>query len=724
MHPPFNPAEELPRVRTFLAASLIAFSFLAWSQTAPPPAPKRPVVDTYYNVEVTDNYRWLEDGAAPEVRQWVGQQNAWTAAYMDKLPQRDAILAYFKQRVKAQHTGYYGLEVRQGRLFALRFDPGQPGAKLVVFASPEDKSSERQIFDTTKFEADKVFQVDWYNLSPDGKLAGMALSTGGSEDASLYVIDTATGQQVGAAVPRANFATGGGSMAWTGDNSGFYYTRYPQGNERPAADVNFYQQIYLHRLGTPASEDRYVIGKEFPRIAETTLALSPDASRVLITVANGDGGDFEEFVLGSDGKPQPIAQFGDKITTAAFGVDNSLWLLSHKNSDKGELWHLAAGDTKLSDAKLVVKATEASLEGDGSNQEAILVGADKLYVTVINGGPEEVRAYDFDGTRLDDVPLPKIASVTPLVRDGNDTFLFAAETFTTPQQWYRFDGKGTPQALPFHDETDVKLDDIIVERVFATSEDGTRIPMTILRRDGTKLDGQNPTLITGYGGFDISTTPRFYGDRLWFDHGGIVAITNIRGGAEYGESWHGAGNLTHKQNVFDDFAACAQYLIRRGYTSPQHLAAEGGSNGGLLMGAEFTQHPEFFRVVVSYVGIYDMLRTELDPNGTFNITEYGTVKDPAQFRALFAYSPYHHVAQGTKYPAVLLITGDNDHRVNPAHSRKMTAALQSATSSGLPVLLLTNANAGHGISTNVDEALLEEADATAFLFANLGMTMQ
>jgi prolyl oligopeptidase len=626
--------------------------------------------------------------------------------------------------VKAQHTGYYGLEVRQGRLFALRFDPGQPGAKLVVFASPEDKSSERQIFDTTKFEADKVFQVDWYNLSPDGKLAGMALSTGGSEDASLYVIDTATGQQVGAAVPRANFATGGGSMAWTGDNSGFYYTRYPQGNERPAADVNFYQQIYLHRLGTPASEDRYVIGKEFPRIAETTLALSPDASRVLITVANGDGGDFEEFVLGSDGKPQPIAQFGDKITTAAFGVDNSLWLLSHKNSDKGELWYLAAGDTKLSDAKLVVKATEASLEGDGSNQEAILVGADKLYVTVINGGPEEVRAYDFDGTRLDDVPLPKIASVTPLVRDGNDTFLFAAETFTTPQQWYRFDGKGTPQALPFHDETDVKLDDIIVERVFATSEDGTRIPMTILRRDGTKLDGQNPTLITGYGGFDISTTPRFYGDRLWFDHGGIVAITNIRGGAEYGESWHGAGNLTHKQNVFDDFAACAQYLIRRGYTSPQHLAAEGGSNGGLLMGAEFTQHPEFFRVVVSYVGIYDMLRTELDPNGTFNITEYGTVKDPAQFRALFAYSPYHHVAQGTKYPAVLLITGDNDHRVNPAHSRKMTAALQSATSSGLPVLLLTNANAGHGISTNVDEALLEEADATAFLFANLGMTMQ
>jgi prolyl oligopeptidase len=234
----------------------------------------------------------------------------------------------------------------------------------------------------------------------------------------------------------------------------------------------------------------------------------------------------------------------------------------------------------------------------------------------------------------------------------------------------------------------------------------------------------NPALITGYGGFGISTTPGFYGNRLWFDHGGVLAITNLRGGAEYGEGWHLGGNLTHKQNVFDDFAACAQYLVGKKYTSPQHLAAEGGSNGGLLMGAMITQHPELFRVVLSFVGIYDMLRTELDPNGSFNVTEYGTVKEPAQFRALYAYSPYHHVVAGTKYPAVLFVTGDNDHRVNPAHSRKMTAELQSATASGQPVLLLTNANAGHGVSTNIDEALLEEADANAFLFAELGISMR
>ncbi|MGB7169873.1 MAG: prolyl oligopeptidase family serine peptidase, partial [Acidobacteriaceae bacterium] len=338
--------------------------------------------------------------------------------------------------------------------------------------------------------------------------------------------------------------------------------------------------------------------------------------------------------------------------------------------------------------------------------------------------PEEVRAYTLTGHRLPDVALPLVASVGALVPDGPNAFLFAAETYTTPLQWFRCDGHGAPQALPFHTEAAVSLADIDVRRVFATSKDGTRIPMTILMSKGTPLDGTHPALITGYGGFAISLTPAFYGNRLWFDHGAVVAIANLRGGGEYGESWHKAGSLTYKQNVFDDFAACAQYLVDHRYASPSRLAAEGGSNGGLLMGAMITQHPHLFRAVLSYVGIYDMLRTELDPNGSFNVTEYGSVKNPEQFRALYAYSPYQHVEPGTKYPAVLLITGDNDNRVNPAHSRKMTAALQAATSSGQPVLLLTNAHAGHGISTNVDEALLEEADAEAFLFQELGMTMK
>ncbi|MGB9147115.1 MAG: prolyl oligopeptidase family serine peptidase [Acidobacteriaceae bacterium] len=710
-------------MRAVLAGLLIAGSLATWAQTAPPPTPIRPVVNTYYGIRVTDNYRWLEDGASPEVKQWVAAQDQYTAAYMEKLPQRDAILAYLKQSMAKQHTRYASFEVRDGRLFALRHDPGEAAAKLVVFASPEDKSSEREILDLGQFVAGKVFQADWYSVSPDGKLAGLALSTGGSEDASLYVIDTATGKQVGETVPRVQFATAGGDMAWNADASGFWYTRYPQGHERAPADMDFYQQVYFHKLGTPAAEDTYVLGKDFPRIGETTFSASPDSSHVLVSVEDGDGNQYEDFVIGPDGQPHQVTQFADKIVLAAFGEDNSLWLLSHKNSDMGEMWHLRAGDFRLADATLVVKASGASIEGSGYDHDRVYVGAKRLYLTVIDGGPEAVRAYTLQGQRLPDVPAPAVASIGSLVRDGSGSFLFSAETYTTPEQWYRYDGKAEPEALPFHEVSDVDLSDIAVERVFATSKDGTKVPMTILMRKGTRLDGLNPTLITGYGGFDIDIAPQFYGSRLWFDRGGIVAVANLRGGGEYGEKWHEEGMLTHKQNVFDDMAACAQYLVSHGYTSPRHLAAEGGSNGGLLMGAMITQHPQLFRVVLSYVGIYDMLRTELDPNGGFNITEYGTVKNYGQFQALYAYSPYQHVAQGTKYPAVLFITGDNDHRVNPAHSRKMTAALQAATASGPPVLLLTNANAGHGISTNVNEALLEEADAQAFIFSELGLTM-
>jgi prolyl oligopeptidase len=250
------------------------------------------------------------------------------------------------------------------------------------------------------------------------------------------------------------------------------------------------------------------------------------------------------------------------------------------------------------------------------------------------------------------------------------------------------------------------------------------VPLNILRRKGIALDGHNPTILYGYGGFGISISPSFDATAsLWLDQGGVYAIANLRGGGEYGEEWHRAGNLTNKQNVFDDFIAAAEYLVEAGYTRPARLAIMGGSNGGLLMGAALTQRPDLFRAVVSYVGVYDMLRVELDPNGAFNVTEFGTVTDPAQFEALYAYSPYHRVVDGAAYPAVLLVTGDHDGRVNPAHSRKMAARLQAATSSGLPVLLRTSAHAGHGIGTALNERIAEKTDVYAFLFDQLGVEL-
>jgi prolyl oligopeptidase len=346
----------------------------------------------------------------------------------------------------------------------------------------------------------------------------------------------------------------------------------------------------------------------------------------------------------------------------------------------------------------------------------------RLYVADLVGGPSQLRMFDLAGRDLGLIPVKEISEVSALVRYKADELLFESQSYTDPPAWYRLDPaskKVTRTALC--QTTAADYSDVQVIREFATSKDGTRVPLNIMARKGTKLDGNNPTVLYGYGGFGVSESPGFAARlRPLMDHGVVYVVANLRGGGEYGEEWHLAGTLTRKQNVFDDFAAAARYLIERKYTNPARLAIEGGSNGGLLMGAALTQHPDLFRAVVSYVGIYDMLRVELYPNGAFNVTEFGTVKEGDQFRALFAYSPYHHVVNGTQYPAVLFLTGDNDPRVDPANSRKMTARLQ-ASGTKRPVLLRTSGSSGHGIGTALSERIAEEADEYAFLFDQLGV---
>jgi len=311
-------------------------------------------------------------------------------------------------------------------------------------------------------------------------------------------------------------------------------------------------------------------------------------------------------------------------------------------------------------------------------------------------------------------------------RQDDNRILFRKTSYTEPSAWWLYDpaaeGAEMLKKTALFNTSPVSFDDIEAMREFAVSKDGTRVPLNILRKKGTKLDGSNPTLLYAYGGYGISMRPRFdFEHRLWFDRGGVYVVANLRGGGEFGEVWHLAGNLTKKQNVFDDFAACARHLIERGYTRPERLAVEGGSNGGLLMGAFLTQNPGLARAVVAHVGIYDMLRVELDPNGAFNVTEFGTVKDPAQFRALRAYSPFHNVTDGTKYPAVFFLAGEKDGRVNPANSRKMTARLQAASASANPILVRMSDASGHGMGTALSERIAQQADVFAFLFEQLGM---
>jgi prolyl oligopeptidase len=720
------------RLLSIVALTLCAAGsllFAAADQPAVPASLKQPVTNTYQGVQVTEDYRWLENASAPEVQKWTEAQNHLARSVLDKNPDLPGLRSRLKQLLTDPSPNYSDLQKRGGILFVLKKQPPKEQPFLVALRSVTAAGSAHVVLDPNALDARGKTAIDFYVPSPDGTKVAVSLSQGGSEEGSLHVYDVATGKESGDVVPRVQFATAGGDVAWNSDGSGFFYTRYPRGNERPKEDMNFYVQVYHHRLGTPTEKDTYEIGKEFPRIGEVFLDASDDGSHLLATVQKGDGGEFEHFLRGSSGKWTRLTHYADEISAAAFGrgSDRGLYLLERKGSPRGKIVRLDIDHPDLAGAVTIVPENSVAIAGLRFASNRLVTNftptAPGLYVVDVDGGPSQVRFFARDGSPRGTVPLPPVAAVNEVMWTGGDEILLNVETYLTPPAWYSFrPGEGQLQPTGLARTSQADFSDCEVVREFATSKDGTKVPMNILRKKGTKLDGTNPTLLYAYGGYGINLSPRFApARRVWLDAGGVYVVANLRGGAEYGEEWHRAGNLTKKQNVFDDFAACARHLIERKYTNPAKLAIEGGSNGGLLMGAALTQHPELYRAVVSHVGIYDMLRVELHPNGAFNVTEFGTVKDPEQFKALFAYSPYHRVKDGTAYPAVFLLTGANDGRVDPANSRKMAARLQAATSSGRPVLLQVSAESGHGIGDNLSAEIDRAADVYAFLFGQLGI---
>ena len=680
------------------------------------PAPLEPVTNVYHGVAVVDDYQWLEDAAVPAVREWTRLENERTAAYFARLPYRAGLAQQLTQLRSEESASYHDLQERKGRIFALRFKPPAQQPVLVRLSSLAPPALWRTVFDPNAYNTNGTTAIDWYVPSPDGRVVAVSLSEGGSEQGTLHFFEADTGRKLADEIPRVQYPTGGGSAAWTANGSGIFYTRYPHAGERPEADINFYQQVWFHRLGTPVADDQYAIGKGFPRIAEISLDASEDGQWMLASVANGDGGDFAHYLRGPSGKWQQLTRFEDGIKLVKFGRDGALYLLSRKDAPRGKVLRLPL------DTLDPAKATVAAPESRGVVED--FAPCDNgLYVADLLGGPSELLYYRRGNTRPRRIPVLPVSSVSGLASWHGDKLVFGNVSYLKPFAWYTYDpAAGVVRRTALYMTSPVDFDDIEVVREFATSKDGTKVPLNILCQKGLKRDGRNPTLLYGYGGYGISLTPRFDSTRrIWFDAGGVYVVANLRGGGEYGEQWHKAGNLTHKQHVFDDFIAAAQHVIKRRYTNPSKLAVEGASNGGLLMGAFLTQRPDLARAVVAQVGIYDMLRVELDPNGQFNVTEFGTVKNPEQFKALYAYSPYHHVRNGMKYPAVLLMTGANDGRVNPAQSRKMAARLQAATASSLPILFRCTSSAGHGIGTALKERIAEQAEILAFLFDQLGV---
>jgi prolyl oligopeptidase len=609
---------------------------------------------------------------------------------------------------------------RSGKFFAVRSDPAnkqQPW--IVLLSSLASLDGMRTLVDPNAIDPSGGTAFDWFVPSPDGSKLAVSLSTGGSEAGTLHVYDVASGTETGDVIARVQVGTGGGSASWTADSKGIWYTRYPREGERPKEDLDFYQQVFFHALGTPVEKDRYSLGKELPRIAEIFLQSSEDGKLHLAVVANGDGGDFAVFLLPENATEwRRVSGFEDGLVAARFGRDGAIWAISKKGAPRRRVLRIPPENPTVAAAQVVLDQREGIVE-------EIAVTDSLLYTDEARGGTSRVRAYEHSGKLAAELPTPPASRAGGLKALEGDRVFYATTSFLAPYSGVVFDPAkkvSTPTVVaetPIADFSDAE----VVEES-AVSKDGTRVPMFILQRKGTKRDGKNPVVLTGYGGYGISQGPWYDDLAHLFVERGVVSVTAIlRGGGEFGEEWHDAGRLTRKQNVFDDFLACARRLVELGYTNPSRLAIEGGSNGGLLMGAAFTQEPRLFRAVVSHVGIYDMLRVETSANGQFNVTEFGSVKDPAQFRALHAYSPYHHVKDGTRYPAILMLTGANDPRVDPMQSRKMVARLQAAAPKAT-VLLRTSSGTGHGgIGAGVKEIVSLVSDAAGFLLYELGVPL-
>jgi prolyl oligopeptidase len=691
----------------------------------PPATEAKPVTDTYHGVPVVDPYRWLEADEAPEVKAWTARQNEYTRRLLDRLPNRAAIRKRVSEVLSAKNPNYRTLDSVAGSWFVLFAEPPKQQPMLAVMPARAELNTMRVLVDPNQLDASGGTAIDWFVPSPDATRVAVSLSRNGTEWGDVRVLDVASGAWLPETITRVNGGTAGGDLAWLKDGSGFCYTRYPRPGERPAEDEPFFQQVYFHALGSAPESDRYELGKELPRIAEIQLAADPESGRILATVQRGDGGQFAHFLRDSSGRWKQLTDYPDQIVQVAFAPGKRLLAVSRREAPKGKLLVTDVSAPNFERARVLVPQSEHALISSFT-EPTLAATAQRLYLSYQLGGPSEVRAFDWNG-KAQPLPLPvQVAAVSEVRTDGPRALLYNLQSVIQAPAFYVFDeSTGTSTKTALAETPPVLMHGYKVTPEVAISKDGTRVPFHVVMPEGTKLDGSHACVATGYGGYGLSIEPYFSAvDGLALEQGVLLVKTNLRGGGEFGEEWHRQGALTHKQNVFDDFAAVLQTLVERGYTRPERLGIVGGSNGGLLMGATLTQHPELVHAVVSFVGIYDSLRSELLPNGRFNVEEFGTVQDPQQFAALYAYSPYHHVQAHTAYPATFLLTGENDPRVGPMQTRKMAAQLQAANAGPTPILFLARGGTGHGLDTPLEIRIEERTDLMTFMFAQLGVAFR
>lgn len=668
-------------------------------------------VDEYHGTRVPDPYRWLEDDTSAAVAAWVQEQNEVTFSYLSKIPFRDRI----RERLTAiWNYPRYGMPFREGKLWYYYKNDGLQNQSVLYRQANPDAPGEVFI-DPNTFSSDGTVALGNLSFSRDGSRLAYSISRSGSDWAEIVVMDAATK----AASDTLRWVKFSG-ISWLGD--GFYYSRYdaPADAGTALTRKNEYHKVYYHRAGTPQSAD--VLVHQDTSQAEFLFGVSvtEDERVALLSASRGSAKGnalYYRFTGGGDGPFLPIITTSDDRIWAVDHVGGKLILYTNRNAPNGRLILFDPANPAEADWKTIVPEKPEVLS-------SVTSSGGKLFLTYIKDVSHRVFVHDFNGVPEREIPLPVLGTVGGFGGDLEDRELFFSVTsFTTPSAIYRYDVAGGTYALYRKTEIDFDAEAYVTRQVFYTSKDGTRIPMFITHRKGIPLDGTNPTLLYGYGGFNSSMMPSFSVTRLAFlEQGGVFALANIRGGGEYGEKWHEAGMNLKKQNVFDDFIAAAEYLVAQKYTSPAKLAIQGGSNGGLLVGAVVNQRPELFRVALPAVGVMDMLRFHKFTIGWAWTADYGSSDDPEQFRNLLSFSPLHNIREGIAYPATLVTTADHDDRVVPAHSFKYIAALQEKYRGPNPVLIRIETKAGHGGGKPTSKQIEEHADIFAFTFFNLGVT--
>ena len=712
-----------PRLLTFFLILLIGVVALVYAEdlAGPPKAKVAPVEDTVQGHKIVDRYRYLEDPNDPDTKLYVEQELSYTRAILDPLPGRDKINGRLSQLLE---IGTVGAPQMGGKYyFHTRREGTQNQPILYVREGARGglddglNREDRVLVDVNRMSTDGTVALDWWFAAEDGKYVAYGTSASGSEESTLHIVESATGKVLPDTIERTRFA----SVAWMKDSSAFYYTRHPKKGEVPDGEEVYHVKVFYHQIGSDPAQDSLIFGEGRKPQDVPSVALSEDDRWLLINV--GEGWTKTEMYLQdlqSKHPPLEITTGKDFLYDADFFA-GKLYITTNEDAPHFRVFVADASNPKREDWKELIPQTDAVLQG------ASVTGG-KLLAQYEHNVASELKLFGLDGKKLADIPLPAIGSVFSASGryDRNEIF-FGFQSFTVPPSIYRVDLTDVKSTLWAKvDAPSIDPSAYDVQQVWYTSKDGTKVPMFVVSKKGIEKNGKSPTLLTGYGGFNISMTPTF--DRsmfLWMEHGGIYAVANLRGGSEFGEDWHRAGMLEKKQSVFDDFIAAGEYLIAQKYTDRDHLAISGGSNGGLLMGAMITQRPELFRAVVCQVPLLDMLRYQNFQIAKLWIPEYGSADDAKQFDWLYAYSPYHHVKPGREYPAILFMTGDTDTRVDPMHAKKMAALMQAEAKNGSskerPILLRIDTKAGHGQGKPVAKQIEERTDMYSFLFWQLGI---